>query len=181
MWAQPKWINKSAATIGRRRNRSPDGTASFRRLTSTPTDPTPKPPKVKQPPVLFEKTQAAIAQLAERLGGPLMTYWNNPRGSVCHSDVVALYDVLGRLGTHDTIYLFIKSDGGSGQASLRIVNVLREHCRRPSRWCRSSALGRDDDRPRRRPHPDGPHGVSHVGGHLAHPRSVADRSRQRPR
>ncbi len=88
-----------------------------------------KKPRIKQPPVLFAKTQATIAQIAERLGGPLVTYWNNPRGSVCHSDVVALYDVLGRIGQHDTIHLFIKSDGGSGQVSLRLVNLLRQYCR----------------------------------------------------
>lgn len=85
-------------------------------------------PKIKQPPVLFDRTQAVISQLSQRLGGPLIAYWNNPRGSVCHSDVVALYDVLGRLGQHETIYLFIKSDGGSGQVSLRVVNLLRQHC-----------------------------------------------------
>jgi hypothetical protein len=87
-----------------------------------------KKPKIKQPPVLFDRTQAVISQLSQRLGGPLIAYWNNPRGSVCHSDVVALYDVLGRLGQHETIYLFIKSDGGSGQVSLRVVNLLRQHC-----------------------------------------------------
>ena len=85
--------------------------------------------KIKQPPVLFGKTQAVLAKLADNLGGPLVAYWNNPRGSVCHSDVVALYDVLGRIGQHETIFLFIKSDGGSGQVSLRLVNLLRQHCR----------------------------------------------------
>jgi hypothetical protein len=59
----------------------------------------------------------------------VVAYWNNPRGSVCHSDVVALYAVLSRLGWHDTIYLYLKSDGGSGQVALRIVNLLRQHCR----------------------------------------------------
>ncbi|HEY9066500.1 MAG TPA: hypothetical protein VIO33_16085 [Burkholderiaceae bacterium] len=86
--------------------------------------------KVKQPPVLFGKTQALIAQLAGCLGGPVVAYWNGPRGSVCHSDVIALYHVLGRLGRHDAIYLFLKSDGGSGQVSLRLVNLLRQHCDR---------------------------------------------------
>lgn len=92
--------------------------------------PDPKaPPKIKQPPVLFAKTQAVIEQAAALLGGPLITYWNNPRGSVCSSDVVALNEILERLGWHETIYLFIKSDGGSGQVSLRMVNLLRQHCR----------------------------------------------------
>jgi hypothetical protein len=85
--------------------------------------------KVKQPPVLFDKTQAVLAQLSERLGGPLIAYWNGMRGSVCHSDVIALHELLGRLGQAETVYLFIKSDGGSGQVSLRLVNLLRQHCR----------------------------------------------------
>ncbi|HPE60446.1 MAG: hypothetical protein KDI15_02480 [Thiothrix sp.] len=99
--------------------------------TDTDTDniaPAPK-PGIKQPPVLFSKTQAAIARLSEALGGPLVVYWNNPRGSVCQNDVLALYEVLDKLGTQDTIYLFLKSDGGSGQVSLRLVSLLRQHCR----------------------------------------------------
>lgn len=86
-------------------------------------------PKVKQPPVLFARTQAVIEQLTSMLGGPVITYWNNPRGSVCANDVIALNEVLERLGAHETIYLFIKSDGGSGQVSLRMVNLLRQHCK----------------------------------------------------
>jgi Serine dehydrogenase proteinase len=86
-------------------------------------------PKPKQPPVLFVKTQETIAEISNVLGAPLITYWNNPRGSVCQSDVLSLYEVLERLGYHDTLYLFIKSDGGSGQVSLRLVSLLRQHCR----------------------------------------------------
>jgi len=86
--------------------------------------------KVKQPPVLFGKTQALIQQLSHALGGPLVTYWNGPRGSVCNNDVVALYHLLQRLGEQEVIYLFLKSDGGSGQVSLRLVNLLRQHCKR---------------------------------------------------
>ncbi len=48
----------------------------------------------------------------------------------CYSDVVAMYHVLQRLGEHEVIYLFLKSSGGSGQVSLRLVNLLRQHCRR---------------------------------------------------
>lgn len=85
--------------------------------------------QVKQPPVLFSRTQQLVAKLSDRLGGPLVAYWNGPRGSVCHSDVVALHHVLERLGQHEVIHLFLKSDGGSGQVSLRLVNLLRQHCR----------------------------------------------------
>lgn len=86
--------------------------------------------KVKQPPVLFAKTQAIIRQLNYLLGGTLVTYWNNPRGSVCHDDVVALYELLEKLGKSESIYLFIKSSGGNGQSSLRLVNLLRQYCDR---------------------------------------------------
>jgi hypothetical protein len=91
----------------------------------------PKPkskPKDKQPPILFDKTQAIIKKLNSLLGGTLVTYFNNPRGSVCHDDVVALYELLEKLGRNETIYLFIKSSGGNGQSSLRLVNLLRQYC-----------------------------------------------------
>src|SRR3972149_802369 len=87
-------------------------------------------PKVKQPPILFDKTQAIIKQLNSLLGGTLVTYWNNPRGSICHDDVVALYELLEKLGKSENIYLFIKSGGGNGQSSLRLVNLLRQYCDR---------------------------------------------------
>ena len=86
--------------------------------------------QVKQPPVLFGKTQEVISQLTTILGGPVITYWNSPRGSVCQTDVVALYEVLGKIGQHETVYIFLKSSGGSGQVSLRLVNLLRQHCKR---------------------------------------------------
>jgi hypothetical protein len=84
--------------------------------------------KEKQPPILFDKTQALIERANEMLGGTLVAYFNNPRGSVCHDDVLALYEVLEKIGVQDKIYLFIKSSGGNGQASLRIVNLLRQYC-----------------------------------------------------
>ena len=87
-------------------------------------------PKIRQPPVLFGKTQAALNRVGDLLGGPMISYWNNPRGSVCANDVIALNEILDVLGVHDSIYLFIKSDGGSGQVSLRMVNLLRQHCKK---------------------------------------------------
>lgn len=93
----------------------------------TQSDPTPA-RKINQPPVLFGKTQSVLARLSSTLGGPLIAYWNNPRGSICGSDVVALYSLLEKLGFNETIYVFIKSSGGSGQVSLRLVSLLRQHC-----------------------------------------------------
>src|SRR5688572_23519389 len=84
--------------------------------------------KEKQPPVLFKKTQEIIAEVNKKLGGIMVTYFNNPRGSVCHDDVLALFELLENIGRQKTIYLFIKSSGGNGQASLRLVNLLRQYC-----------------------------------------------------
>ena len=85
---------------------------------------------IKQPPVLFNKTQVLLTKIAGLLGGSLITYWNGPRGGVCHNDVLALYEILEKNGKQDVIYLFLKSDGGNGQASLRLVNLLRQYCTR---------------------------------------------------
>jgi hypothetical protein len=86
--------------------------------------------KIKQPPILFDKTQAIIAEISSYLERPFITYWNNPKGSVCHNDVVALYEILEKMGHQETVYLFIKSSGGTGQAALRLVSLIRQYCQR---------------------------------------------------
>ena len=80
----------------------------------------------KAPPILFERTQTLITDLERELGEPLITYWNSTNGSVCDNDVVGLYGLLKDIGKIDRISLFIKSGGGSGQASLRMVHMLRQ-------------------------------------------------------
>lgn len=87
-------------------------------------------PGVRRPPIMFEQTQALLGKLSARLDAPVVSYWNNPRGCVCHNDVIAIYKMVENVGKRDEVYLFIKSDGGNGQASLRIVNVLREYFRK---------------------------------------------------
>ncbi|WP_309399003.1 SDH family Clp fold serine proteinase [Cerasicoccus maritimus] len=86
--------------------------------------------EVKQPPVLFEKTQELIPKLEERLNGVFLTYWNSTNGSVCGNDVIGFYEVLNHIGKTDTLYLFIKSDGGNGTVALRIVNLLRNYAKK---------------------------------------------------
>jgi len=83
-------------------------------------------PAPKEPPVLFERTQKIIRQIESRLGERFITYWNSPSGSICSNDVTGLYGILRSLGRVDRLSLFIKSDGGSGQVSLRMVNLLRQ-------------------------------------------------------
>jgi serine dehydrogenase proteinase len=83
-------------------------------------------PALKNPPILFEKTQFVTRQIESKLGQRLLTYWNSPNGSICDNDVVGLYGILQSIGKIDRLSFFIKSDGGSGQVSLRMVNLLRQ-------------------------------------------------------
>jgi hypothetical protein len=85
---------------------------------------------IASPPMLYKKTQKIIGQIEEKLGERLITYWNSSKGSICSNDVNGLYGLLRNLGDVDRLSLFIKSDGGSGQASLRMVNLLRQFVKR---------------------------------------------------
>ncbi|MGE5073073.1 MAG: ATP-dependent Clp protease proteolytic subunit, partial [Anaerolineae bacterium] len=84
---------------------------------------------VKQPPLLFDRTQALIAKIEKQIACKLLVYWTSDRGSVCDNDVVALYEIFKHIGIHDDISVFIKSNGGDVEASLRIVNLMREYNR----------------------------------------------------
>ena len=98
-----------------------------------PPPPTPAVPprrEYKKPPVLFDRTEGILAQLEQKLEAPLITYWNSPHGSICQNDVVGLYELLRNFGKRDLVYILIKSDGGDGQSSLRMVNLLRQHAQR---------------------------------------------------
>jgi hypothetical protein len=86
--------------------------------------------RIKTPPLLFEKTQAALARIERRVGGTFLTYWTSTSGSVCDNDVMALHELLETLGPQRHLTLFVKSDGGSGMASLRMVHLLRRYARR---------------------------------------------------
>lgn len=89
-----------------------------------------KRPRIKTPPVLYEKTQAALARLQRRVEGKLICYWTSTSGSICDNDVVALHEILENIGRQPQLTLFVKSDGGSGMASLRLVHLLRRYTRR---------------------------------------------------
>jgi len=80
----------------------------------------------KTPPILFEKTQRVLSKIESRLGERILTYWNSSNGSICGNDVIGLYGILRSIGKVDRLSFFIKSDGGSGEVSLRMVNLLRQ-------------------------------------------------------
>jgi len=84
-------------------------------------------PPIKRPPLLMNRTQPVIKKLSNGLGEPVVTYWNSTKGSICQNDVVGLYALLQNTGKLERLSLFVKSDGGSGEASLRMVNLLRQY------------------------------------------------------
>lgn len=84
-------------------------------------------PGAAKPPMLMERTQPVLDKLSRVLGEPVITYWNSNKGSICQNDVTGLYALVRNLGNVERLTLFVKSDGGSGQASLRMVNLLRRY------------------------------------------------------
>jgi hypothetical protein len=87
----------------------------------------PRRPEPTKPPVLMERTQPVIERLSAALGEPVFTYWNSTKGAICQNDVAGLYALLRSRDKLNRLSLFIKSDGGSGQAALRMVNLLRRY------------------------------------------------------
>lgn len=85
---------------------------------------------LKSPPILFEKTQKILRQIESKVGEPFITYWNSPNGSICANDVSGLFGILRSLGQIPRLSLFINSAGGSVEASLRLVHLLRQFVRR---------------------------------------------------
>ena len=83
---------------------------------------------IAKPPVLFRETQNLIAQIEQRLGGSLITYYNSNAGSVCSNDASAMYEIL-KGKKLEKVFLFIKSDGGSGIAALKIISTIRDCCK----------------------------------------------------
>jgi hypothetical protein len=99
----------------------------FKRQPQAPPAPQkPERPELKHPPILYERTQKVISEIEEKLGERLITYWNSPSGAICSNDVIGLYGILRSMGKVERLSVFIKSDGGYGQASLRMVNLLRQ-------------------------------------------------------
>ena len=83
--------------------------------------------KIKQPPVLFDKTQKIIKEAEKILGKKLIVYWTSYNGGICNNDVVVLHNLFKKIGKSDDIALFIKCKGGDVEASLRIVNIIRTY------------------------------------------------------
>jgi hypothetical protein len=81
--------------------------------------------KINKPPVLFKQTQIEIKKLGELMGCPIITYFKPPTGSIWSQDLYAFLELLKNVGKTKKLALFIRSNGGQGMVSLRIINLLR--------------------------------------------------------
>ncbi len=86
--------------------------------------------KIIKPPVLYRQTQQVIKTIEKKIKVKVLSYWNSVNGSICQNDVSAFFEIIKDWDIQDEICLFIKSDGGDGKASLRIINLLRQHTRK---------------------------------------------------
>lgn len=77
--------------------------------------------------MLYSRTQKSIADIEDITGDKVITYWHSWSGNVSSSDVVALHHLLKRIGHVERAKVFIKSDGGSIEAALRIVHLMRQY------------------------------------------------------
>jgi hypothetical protein len=85
------------------------------------------PARIKKPPVLFRQTQEIIREIENELQSTFIAYWNSPSGNVCQDDVIVINEIFRHLGPKKHVTVFIKSDGGTGKASLRMTHLLRHY------------------------------------------------------
>ena len=92
-------------------------------------NPTPKTPKIKikKPPAVFEKSQELIKQLTQIIGCPLLIYYKPYSSNIWAQDLYAIRESLNRIGKVKKLAVFIRSDGGSGLVSMRIIHLLRDY------------------------------------------------------
>lgn len=83
--------------------------------------------KLKKAPVLFSQTQESLKELCKILDCPVLTYFKPSNGNIWSQDLYAIHESLKIIGKVPKLALFIRSDGGAGTVSLRIIHLLRSY------------------------------------------------------
>jgi len=86
--------------------------------------------EIIKPPILYKETQELLKKIEQKTKSKVLSYWHSVNGSVCQNDVIVFYEIIKNWEVQDCIYLFIKSNGGDGRASLRIINLLRQYTKK---------------------------------------------------
>jgi hypothetical protein len=83
--------------------------------------------EIKKPPVVFLQTQRELSDIQKVLGCPVLSYFKPSGTSIWSRDLYAIWEVLKHIGKVDKLAIYVRSDGGSGMISLRIINLLRDY------------------------------------------------------
>lgn len=83
--------------------------------------------KIAKPPLKFKETQDIVYEIEKHLKAPLICYWSSRKGEICQNDVYVFNEILRTIKKHQKCYIFVKSAGGDGTASLRLITLLRSY------------------------------------------------------
>ena len=83
--------------------------------------------EIKKPPFLYLTTQKRIKELEIELGCPVLVYFKPSNSNIWTEDMYAILECFKIIGKQKKLALYIRSDGGSGMTSLRIINLLRSY------------------------------------------------------
>ena len=82
--------------------------------------------EIKRSPIRFEKTQEIVCQLEKFYRGDLITYWTSHRTLISQDHINIFYRLLRSRVRSDHLYIFLKSNGGSGLTALRATHLFRD-------------------------------------------------------
>ena len=82
--------------------------------------------QLNQPPVLTKESQQIIKTVKDFYQSDFISYWCSQNSSMSSNDVVVISELLRYQKKTDTLYLFVKSNGGSGKVALRLIHLLRK-------------------------------------------------------
>ncbi len=88
------------------------------------------PNEILEPPIRYEQTQRLLKQVAEHYQSDFIAYWGAYHSDISDNDVVVFHELLQYKKPTDQLFLFIKSNGGSGESALRLIHLLRQSYRR---------------------------------------------------
>jgi hypothetical protein len=83
---------------------------------------------IKKPPVLVSKTQSELKKLSKLLDCPVLSYYKPANGNIWSQDLYAILECLKSIGKVKKLGLYIRSNGGNGMVSLRMIHLLRSFC-----------------------------------------------------
>ena len=82
------------------------------------------PVDIIDPPVLYKSTQKIIKSVKSFYKSDFIAYWGASNSSISSNDVIVFHEILKKKKSN-RLCLFVKSSGGSGKASLRLIHLLR--------------------------------------------------------